>query len=285
MFARFATLPLATLAASPTTPPAPLTRPIVTNRTAEWLAARPSARVFGNADLVGFGGLNVALINTDRGLILIDGALPQGAPAILANVMKLGFRPHDIKYILNTEPHFDHAGGIAALARDTGATVIASARGAEGSRTGRLAADDPQRGYDRRFPAVGAVRVIRDGEQLALGNTIVTARAPPGHTMGSMSWSWRACESTWRKAVVFAARLNPVSTDDYRFSAASNKAVIAAFARGQAAMRELPRDILITAHADQDGATGRFLTAPGACRPYALSSQRKLAQRLNSEPR
>lgn len=78
MFARFATLPLATLAASPTTPPDPLTRPIVTDRTAEWLAARPPPRVFGNADLVGFGGLNVALINTDRGLILIDGALPPG---------------------------------------------------------------------------------------------------------------------------------------------------------------------------------------------------------------
>ena len=132
MFARFATLPLATLAASPTTPPAPLTRPIVTSRTAEWLAARPSARVFGNNYLVGFGGLNVALINTGRGLILIDGALPQAASAILTNVVKLGLRPHDIKYILNTEPQFDHAGGIAAMARDTGATIIASARGGRG---------------------------------------------------------------------------------------------------------------------------------------------------------
>ena len=132
---------------------------------------------------------------------------------------------------------------------------------------------------------MGAVRVIRDGERLALGNTVVTARATPGHTMGSMSWSWSACEGTRRKAVVFAASLNPVSTDDYRFSAASNKAVVAAFARGQAAMRASPCDILITAHADQDGATGRFLTAPGACRAYALSSQREIAQRLSSERR
>ncbi|CAE1298699.1 unnamed protein product [Acanthosepion pharaonis] len=133
--------------------------------------------------------------------------------------------------------------------------------GAEGSRTGRLAADDPQRGYDRRFPAVGAGPVIRDGEQPALGNTIVTARAPRTYD-GQHELELACLESTWRKAVVFAASLNLVSTDDYRFSAASNKAVIAAFARGRAAMRELPRDILITAHADQDGATGRFLTAP-----------------------
>ncbi|WP_322963786.1 subclass B3 metallo-beta-lactamase [Sphingomonas fuzhouensis] len=263
----------------------PLTRPIVTEHTAEWLTPRPPVRVFGKTYLVGFGGLNVALIDTGKGLILIDGALPQAAPAILTNVAKLGFGPHDIKYILSTEPHFDHAGGIAALARDTGATVVASARGAEGLRSGRLAGDDPQRGYDSRFPPVRAVTVIHDGERLTLGDTVITARATPGHTMGSMSWSWRACEGTRCKAIVFAASLNPVSTDDYRFSAPANKAVVAAFARGQAAMRTLPCDILITAHADQDGATERYLTKPGACRAYALSSQRRLAQRISSERR
>ena len=211
--------------------------------------------------------------------------MPQAAPAILANVAKLGFRPRDIKYILSTEPHFDHAGGLAALARDTGASVIASARGAEGLRSGRLADDDPQRAYDSRFPAVRSVRVIRDGDTLTLGNTIVTARATPGHTMGSTSWSWRACQHSTCKAIVFGASLNPVSHDDYRFSAPSSRPVLAAFARGQAAMRALPCDILITAHADQDGATDRFRTSPGACRAYALSSQRALAKRLRSEAR
>ncbi|KTT74915.1 subclass B3 metallo-beta-lactamase [Sphingomonas sanguinis] len=287
MLARPTLLSLIAIVAAPATPqtPDPLTQPIVTEHTAEWLAPRPPIKVFGTTYLVGFGGLSVALIDTGQGLILIDGALPQAAPAILANVAKLGFRPRDIKYILSTEPHFDHAGGLAALARDTGATVVASPRGADGLRTGRLAADDPQRGYDSRFPAVRSVRIIRDGERLTLGNTIVTARATPGHTMGSMSWSWRACEGQRCKAIVFASSLNPVSTDDYRFSAPSHKAVVAAFARGQAAMRTLPCDILITAHADQDDAKERFLTTPGACRAYAASSQRKLAQRLTQEAR
>lgn len=287
MLARPTLLSLIAIVAAPATPqtPDPLTQPIVTEHTAEWLAPRPPIKVFGTTYLVGFGGLSVALIDTGQGLILIDGALPQAAPAILANVAKLGFRPRDIKYILSTEPHFDHAGGLAALARDTGATVVASPRGADGLRTGRLAADDPQRGYDSRFPAVRSVRIIRDGERLTLGNTIVTARATPGHTMGSMSWSWRACEGQRCKAIVFASSLNPVSTDDYRFSAPSHQAVVAAFVRGQAAMRALPCDILITAHADQDDATERFLTTPGACRAYAASSQRKLAQRLRQEAR
>ncbi|MDZ7281684.1 subclass B3 metallo-beta-lactamase [Sphingomonas sanguinis] len=287
MLARPTLLSLIAIVAAPSLSrtPDPLTRPIVTEHTAEWLAPRPPVKVYGNTYLVGFGGLNVALIDTGKGLILIDGALPQAAPAILANVTKLGFAPRDIKYILSTEPHFDHAGGLAALARDTGATVFASPRGAEGLRTGRLAADDPQRGYNSRFSPVRTVKVIRNGERLALGNTVVTARATPGHTMGSMSWSWRACEGQRCRAIVFASSLNPVSTDDYRFSAPANRAVLAAFARGQAAMRALPCDILITAHADQDGASSRFLTTPSACRAYAAASQRKVTQRLREEAR
>src|SRR6185437_1807860 len=39
----------------------------------------------------------------------------------------LGIDLHDIKWILNTHAHSDHAGGLAQLAHDTGAQVIAGA--------------------------------------------------------------------------------------------------------------------------------------------------------------
>lgn len=259
----------------------PLTRPIAVERAKDWLRPAPPVRVFGNTWLVGFAGLSVALIDTGDGLILIDAALPQAEPAILANIRRLGFDPRRIRYILSTEPHFDHAGGLAALARDTGATVVASVRGAEGLGSGRLAADDPQRGYASRFPPVPAVRTIRDGAGLRLGTTTVTAHATPGHTMGSMSWSWRACERAACRTIVFASSLNPVSTDDYRYTAHPD--IVAAFHRGQAAMARLPCDLLITAHADQDGATDRVRRAPGACRAYARASAAKLDTRLRGE--
>ena len=117
----------------------PLLRPIAPDHARQWLTPQAPARLYGGTYLVGFGGLSVALIDTVDGLILIDGALPQAEPAILAKIRKLGFDPRRIRYILSTEPHFDHAGGLAALARDTGATVVASVRGAEGLRSGRLA--------------------------------------------------------------------------------------------------------------------------------------------------
>lgn len=262
----------------------PLTRPIVGERTAEWLAPRPPSRIFGNSHLVGFAGLSVALIDTGEGLILVDGALPQAAPAILANVRRLGFDPRDIRYILSTEPHFDHAGGLAALARDTGATVVASAHGAKGLRSGRLAADDPQRGYDHRFPAVAArVRVVRDGEMLRLGNTAVTGHATPGHTKGSMSWSWQSCEGRRCRRIVFASSLNAVAAPGYRYTAPTSRGIVEGFRRTHAAMRTMPCDILITAHPDPaDGKRG-YVDRPGACRAYAETSRRALAARLAEE--
>lgn len=264
----------------------PLTQPIATSRSAEWLAPAVPEKIFGKTYLVGFGGLSVALIDTGEGLVLVDGALPQAAPAILANVRKLGFDPKDIKFILSTEPHFDHAGGLAALARDTGATVVASARGAEGLRSGKHAADDPQLAYGGSWPAVTRLRVMKDGEVLKLGKAAITAHATPGHTMGSMSWSWQACAGEGGgkacKAIVFASSLNPVSADGYRYTAPSSAAIVKGFEASYKRMDTLKCDVLISAHPDNAGA-GRYNDKPGACRAYADRSRKLLAKRLADE--
>lgn len=260
----------------------PLTRPMEVKRAAEWLTPAPPVKIFGASYLVGFGGLSVALIDTGEGLVLIDGALPQAAPAILANVRTLGFDPKDIKFILSTEPHWDHAGGLAALARDTGATVVASARGAEGLRAGAMAADDPQLAYGGTWPGVERLRVVKDGDLLRLGKTAITARATPGHTMGSMSWSWQACEGKACKAIVFASSLNPVSADGYRFTSAAGNPFVAGFEKSYRTMDALACDILISAHPDNAG-EGRYNDKPGACRAYADRSRGLLAARLAKE--
>ncbi|WP_443970347.1 subclass B3 metallo-beta-lactamase [Sphingobium sp. CR28] len=259
-----------------------LTRPMAVDRAGEWLAPLPPEVIFRRSYLVGFGGLSVVLIDTGEGLVLIDGALPQAAPAILANVRKLGFDPKDIKFILSTEPHFDHAGGLAALARDTGATVVASARGAEGLKAGALAKDDPQRAYGGSWPRVAKVRVVKDGEVLRLGRTAITAHATPGHTMGSMSWSWQACEGRTCKTIVFASSLNPVSAEGYKYTAPASAPIVQGFAASYRRMNAMPCDILISAHPDNAG-PGRYNAEPGACRAYAARSQKLLGERLAQE--
>jgi metallo-beta-lactamase class B len=272
----------------------PVLRPVAPDRAPIWLTPQAPVRVYGNAYLVGFGGLSVGLIKTDAGLILIDGALPQAVGAIEANIRKLGFDPKQVKYILSTEPHFDHASGLAALARDTGATVVASVPAAKALGQGHSDADDPQASWLLPFPAVANVRAMRDGEQLRLGTTVVTARATPGHTFGSMSWTWRSCEGRRCVAMVFASSLNPISADDYTFTDPAHRPLLTAFRHTFDVVRRLSCDVLLTAHPDQSGGDAKYAALarrparnpyidPGACRAYADKHAALLTARLAKE--
>ena len=92
----------------------------------EWNKPQRPFLIFGNTYYVGPRGLSSILITSKGGHVLIDGALPESAAQVAANVRSLGFRIEDVKVILNSHVHFDHAGGIAELQRLSGARVIAS---------------------------------------------------------------------------------------------------------------------------------------------------------------
>lgn len=272
--------------------PDPLLEPIAPHYARQWLGPQEPVRVYGNTWLVGFEGLTIGLIKTSDGLILIDGAVPQAVRDIEANLAKIGFSIQDVKYILSTEPHWDHSGGIAALARDSGAEVIAGREAVQSLLQGRSTDDDPQHGELASMPAIAGVRGVRDGEILTLGEVTVTARATPGHTPGSMSWTWRSCEGGLCKDVVFAASLNPISSDGYRYSA--HPALSEGFRRTFATVRALPCDILFSSHPSASGQDARHAAFargeqpnpfidPEACRDYADGYERKFDERLGKE--
>ena len=81
-----------------------------------------------------------------------------------AHIRALGFRTEDVKLILNSHAHFDHAGGIRALQRASGARVAASPRGAEAIERGGPVPDDPQAGLGAvmAFPPVKVMQYLRD---------------------------------------------------------------------------------------------------------------------------
>ncbi len=273
----------------------PLTRPIAAEFAARWLAPQPPKRIFGNSYLVGFRKMNVALIDTGAGLILIDGALPQSVSAVESNIRALGFKVSDVKLILSTEPHYDHAGGIAALARDSGATVVASAAAAQVLREGRSGTDDPQFGQLADLPAItGKLRVVRHGEVIRLGATRVLAQATPGHTAGSMSWRWQSCEAKRCLNMVFASSLNPVSVEGYRFSDPAHRSIVASFRQTISRVAAMPCDILFTAHPDNSGGDTKFaqferravpnpFVDPKSCRNLSADYTKILNKRLASE--
>ena len=118
--------------------------PYECDRCADWNTPQDPYRVHGNTWFVGTNGLSSLLIETSDGLILVDGGLPQSAPLIDANIRELGFDPLDIKALLVSHVHFNHAGGVNALQRLTRAPVFTSENGVTPLTTGRLDDDDPQ---------------------------------------------------------------------------------------------------------------------------------------------
>jgi metallo-beta-lactamase class B len=261
-----------------------------------WNVPHEPFRVYGNTYYVGVAGLSVILIASNKGLILLDGALPQSAPNIAASIAKLGFRVEDIKLIVNTHAHFDHAGGIAALQRASSASVAASSSGARALEAGRPTDDDPQFGFrNNGFPPVHGVRSVSENETLRVGELAITAHLTPGHTPGSTTWTWRSCEADRCLNIVYADSLNAMAAPGFRFTGdGSRPSRVDDFLRSIARVESLPCDVLLSPHPelfDMNAKLRRWREQPnvnpfiqsGSCRHYAARARRKLQQRINEE--
>jgi metallo-beta-lactamase class B len=242
----------------------------------DWNRPRTPDKVFGTTYNVGVAGLSSVLITSPAGHILLDGGLPQSAPVIDRNIRALGFKTEDIRYILSSHGHYDHAGGIAALQRASGARVAASAATAKALERGGNTPDDPQYAFGQAanaFPAVTTVQIVGDGDVIRVGPLAVTAHLTPGHTPGATTWSWQACEGSTCKSIVYADSMSAVSAPGYRFS--DHPELVAAFRRGIDKLGALPCDVMIALH--PAFAVGK------TCRTFADAARERLDQRLAEE--
>ncbi|HZT75288.1 MAG TPA: subclass B3 metallo-beta-lactamase [Vicinamibacterales bacterium] len=240
---------------------------------AMWNQPRAPFKIFGNSYFVGPFGVSSVLIVSNAGLILVDAGLPQSAPLIDANIRTLGFRTEDVKLIVNGHAHYDHAGGLSALQRFTGATVAAGAAGAPALEAGKPTPDDPQVAFaNSRFPPVAHVRGVRDGEVLRVGDVAITAHLTPGHTPGSTTWTWRSCEGARCLDVVYADSISAVSAPGFRFTGdATHPSLVPTMRASIAKLAALPCDIVIGAHpsvADLDGKLKRRAADPNGPNPF-----------------
>ena len=274
-------------------------RPVNCDNCKEWNAAVKPFNVLGNTWYVGTAGLSAVLVTSPQGHILLDGALPQSAPLIIANIEALGFRIEDVKYILNSHAHWDHAGGIAALQRASGATVVASAPGALALQSGTNGRDDPQ--YQANpvvtVAKVAKVSLVGEGDVIRVGPLALTAHMTPGHTPGGTTWTWTSCENERCLNVVYADSLNPYASGDFRYTGkgegkGKTPDISASFEASIAKVAALPCDIIIPVHpgttdvlgkaAQRNSAHNPFIDAR-ACSNYAADAGALLAKRLAKE--
>ena len=252
----------------------------------DWDQPAPPVRIHANTYLVGTCGISAILVTGTDGHVLIDGGTEKGAEVIAANIRSLGFRLGDVKYLLHSHEHFDHVGGTARLQQLTGAMLIASAAARPVLNSGLPGADDPQAGMHKPFPAATVGRVVRDGENVRLGNLMLTSIATPGHTAGALSWRWESCDGGVCRTMVYADSLSPVSRDAYRFS--DHPAALAAFRASIAKIADSRCEILLTPHPSasamkQRMSGGQPLFDPEGCRTYAAARTMALDERLAKE--
>lgn len=251
-----------------------------------WDQRAPPRKLFGNTWYVGSCGITALLVTSAAGHVLIDGATEQAAPGIAANIRALGFKPSDVRYILNTHEHFDHAGGLAQLQQATAAPVLAMAAAADTLKRGHSDRGDPQFAELAPMPPVQDVRVIADGAVVRVGTLALTAHATPGHAPGGTSWTWRSCEGQRCVAIAYADSVS--SPADAQYHHRDHPAYLAAFRHGLDVIANLPCDLLVTPHPLASDLFQRLdgrapLIAPGACRAYAEQGRNGLDARLAAE--
>lgn len=220
-------------------------------------------RIAENLYYVGASDIASYLITTSEGHILIDGGFVETAPQIEANISKLGFKVEEVKILLNSHAHFDHAGGLAALKARSGAKLFASAPDATLLESGGKG--DFRFGDEGQFPPVVVDRRLADGEAVTLGGATLTARLTPGHTRGATTWTFKA--GSFDVVVVSSA-----SILDYRFVGKESYPGIAAdFERTFAVLEALPVQIFLAPHGgffDLAGKRERAASGMGLRNPW-----------------
>lgn len=201
-------------------------------------------RVIGNIYYVGASEVTSFLIVTSSGHILLDSGFFETVPQIKQNVAQLGFRVADIKILINSHAHFDHAGGLALLKELTGAKLLASE--ADALLLAHGGKGDFHFGDRLAYSPVTADRILRDGDSVELGDVTMTAHLTPGHTKGCTTWTMKVREGLKERNVVF---VGSTSVPGYKLVDNANYPTIATdYDLTFRVLKSLPCDVFLASH-------------------------------------
>lgn len=170
----------------------------------KWDEPTDPIKIVGPLHFVGTRGLSSWLFTTTEGHILLNTAMPETGQLIVDSIKKLGFKPEDIKIIINGHAHSDHAGAIDFIKKISGAQLAVMEADVKPMEDGGKS--DFHYGTDWKimgFPPVKVDRVLRDGDMVRLGEVVLTAYNTPGHTRGSTTWVTTLVDGGKAYTVVF----------------------------------------------------------------------------------
>lgn len=215
----------------------------------EWTTPQPPFHIAGPFYYVGSRDLAVFLVVTKAGNILINANLETSPPQIREAVEKLGFQWRDTKILLNSQAHFDHAAGTAAIAKETRAKVMAMEGDADVIESG----GKTDFAHLTPFPPAHVDRVLHDGEILELGGVALKALKTAGHTRGCTTFTAKVADAAVSRLVVIVGGLTVL--DNYKLTGPkeSYPGIAADFERTFKTLDALPVDIFLGAHGSYFG--------------------------------
>jgi len=259
-----------------------------------WAAAQPAPAPFAIGEglfYVGDSDIAAYLIRTPAGLVLIDGGYESTAPLILANIRRLGFEPRQVKILLNTHAHLDHAGGLAALKAATGATLYASAE--DGALMARGGKGDFAFGDGASYPPVTPDRILKDREMVELGGVRLTARLTPGHTRGCTTWTFPVVVAGQTRQALVLCSNSILGNYSLKPGAESYPGIARDYAHSYEVWRTTPCEVFLASHARMFGmaakraalAAGKpdAFVDPQGCRAYFERGEAGFKRRLEAE--
>lgn len=250
---------------------------------ASWLQPMAPLQIADHTWQIGTENLTALLVQTAKGAVLLDGGMPQMASHLLDNMKARGVAPQDLRLILLSHAHADHAGPVAELKRRSGAHVVANAESAV--LLARGGSDDLHFGDGITYPPASADRIVMDGEVVEVGGIEFTAHFMPGHTPGSTAWTWTDTREGKPLRIAYADSL---SAPGYQLQGNPRYPhLIEDYRRSFATVRALPCDVLLTPHpgaSNWDYAAGARAGAKAlTCKAYADAAEQKFDAQLAKE--
>lgn len=218
-------------------------------------------KVFDNLYFVGMTTHSAWAITTSQGIILLDAIYDYSIEAeVDGGLRKLGLNPADIKYVVVSHGHLDHAGGAKFLQEKYGPRLLMSA------------ADYDL--LDRQNPAWKPKRdmVVIDGQTLTLGDTTMTFYLTPGHTEGTISTIFSVRDGGERHTVA--------TWGGTTFNFGPIRERLVAYARSAERFRDIAAkanaDVILSNHTAYDGTTVKLSALkarrPGERHPYVVGT-------------
>jgi metallo-beta-lactamase class B len=213
----------------------------------DWTVPFPAFRIADNLYYVGSKGLANYLITTPQGHILINSDMEANVPLIQKSIESLGYKFSDVKILLISHAHGDHNGASATIKKLTGAKYMVMDADVpvveSGGKTDFQYGNDPSTHYT----PTSVDRVLRDGDEVKLGDAVLTARLTPGHTKGCTTWTMKVKDGSKMRDVVIVGspNVNP------GYNLVDNKAypeIIQDFERTFAVLKSLSCDYFLGAH-------------------------------------